>query len=391
MGMRELVNLIFLPGFSTAQKVTNISSRGVGMDVVKTNIEKIGGMVDVHSEPGKGTTLRIKIPLTLAIIPALIITSEGDRYAIPQVNLLELVRLEKEEAAQRIEMIHGSPVYRLRGNLLPLVYLNKELNITRPTSLEENAGAPGSEADAESDEALNIVVLQADDRQFGLIVEMVHDTEEIVVKPLGKQLKDVKVFAGATIMGDGKVALILDVMDLAQASNVVSEVGRRSFAETQETEDHGDTEDQMVLLFQCGARGRMAIPLTDVARLEEFDADTIEQVDAMDVVQYRGDILPLIRVSEVFNEPPLVTDGDADQDAKSLQAVVYNENGRNVGLVVDNILDIADASFSSKGQASRPGVDFTAVINGKVSEFVDVTYVIRSAIPDFFKEEAALV
>ena len=382
MGMRELMNLVFLPGFSTAEKVTNISGRGVGMDVVKTNIEKIGGMVDILSEPGKGTTLRIKIPLTLAIIPALIITSEGDRYAIPQVNLLELVRLKKEEVEKRIEMIHGSPVYRLRGNLLPLVYLNEALKNSHK-SLEDDKET------TEEEQALNIVVLQADDRQFGLIVQAVHDTEEIVVKPLGKQLKDVSVFAGATIMGDGKVALILDVMGLAHASSVISEVRSRSLTETEEHESAEATEQQMVLLFQCGADGRMAIPLTDVARLEEFDISTIERVGNMDVVQYRDEILPLIRVSEVFNEQLPEKDDGTQQESAALQVVVYNENGHNVGLVVESIVDITDASFSSKGQTSRPGVEFTAVINGKVSEFIDVKYVIRSAIPEFFKETPA--
>ena len=157
-----------------------------------------------------------------------------------------------------------------------------------------------------------------------------------------------------------------------------------------ETEEHASaeaTEQQMVLLFRCGAHGRMAIPLTDVARLEEFDRSTVERAGSMEVVQYPGDILPLIRVSEVFKEPLQAKDDDTQQEAGSLQAVVYNENGRNVGLVVESTLDITDASFTSKGQASRPGVDFTAVINGKVSEFVDVKYVIRSAIPEFFNEK----
>ena len=200
MGDQELVNLIFTPGFSTAEKVTNVSGRGVGMDVVRTNIEKIGGTVDIQSRLGKGTTIRAKIPLTLAIIPALIVTTGGGRYAIPKVNLLELVRLDGEEAKKSVEQIQGAPVYRLRGNLLPLVYLHKELQLKKNNE----------------DEAINIVVLHADDRQFGLVVEGISDTEEIVVKPLGEQLKGLVAFSGATIMGDGKLALILDVMGLVQ-------------------------------------------------------------------------------------------------------------------------------------------------------------------------------
>ncbi len=262
MSDREIFNLIFLPGFSTAEKVTNVSGRGVGMDVVKTNIEKIGGSVDLQSEAGKGTTLKIKIPLTLAIIPALIVTSGGERFAIPQVSLLELVRLEAEQARKSIEMLYGAPVYRLRGQLLPLCYLNTELRL-------ETAKA------GEAADAVNIVVLQADGRQFGLVVDEINDTEEIVVKPLGKQLKGITCFAGATIMGDGRVALILDVLGVAQRANVIAEVRDRSLTEKNKTETHGD-ERQTLLLFDAGAGSRMAIPLSMVARLEEFPRAKIE-------------------------------------------------------------------------------------------------------------------
>ena len=213
MGERELMQLIFLPGFSTAEKVTNVSGRGVGMDVVKTNIEKIGGAVDVVSRPGQGATVKIKIPLTLAIIPALIVGGGGDRYAIPQVNLLELVRLDGEKAKRGIEHIHGVPVYRLRGNLLPLVFLHKELRV-EPKGPSESG-------------PVHVAVLQAGERPFGLVVEAVHDTEEIVVKPLSKHLKGIPLFAGATIMGDGRVSLILDILGLAQRAGVVSEVRGR--------------------------------------------------------------------------------------------------------------------------------------------------------------------
>ncbi len=226
---RELVNLVFLPGFSTTDHVTQFSGRGVGMDVVRTNVEKIGGTVTIKSRPGRGTTVNMTIPLTLAIIPALTITSDGERYAIPQVSLLELVRLEGEQAVRGIEWIHGAPVYRLRGNLLPLVYLHRQLQPDAPlrNGTNHRASASGGE--------IHIVVLQADDRQFGLVVDAIHDTEEIVVKPLQKQLKGISAFSGATIMGDGKVALILDVLGLAQKANVVSGVARAGL----EREDDG--------------------------------------------------------------------------------------------------------------------------------------------------------
>ena len=238
MNDREVTNLIFLPGFSTAEKVTNVSGRGVGMDVVKTNIEKIGGTVDLQFKPGQGSTVRMKIPLTLAIIPALVVTSAGDRYAIPQVSLLELVRLEGDQLKTGIELVLGAPVYRLRGQLLPLVYLNRALDV---------------EATQKPNGAVNIVVLRADERQFGLIVDEVNDTEEIVVKPLGKQLKCVNTFAGATIMGDGRVALILDVLGIGQRANVLSELRDRAVVENHDAARRNDAEGdrETLLLFQC--------------------------------------------------------------------------------------------------------------------------------------------
>ncbi|HUK48938.1 MAG TPA: chemotaxis protein CheA, partial [Terriglobales bacterium] len=236
MSEREICNLIFLPGFSTAEKVTNVSGRGVGMDVVRTNVEKIGGTVDLQSTPGQGTTVRIKIPLTLAIIPALIVNCSEERFAIPQVNLLELVRLEAEQARTGIEMVHGVPVHRLRGRLLPLVYLRKELQVQ----------SVAKSGDAES--AVNIVVLQADERQFGLVVDGIGDTEEIVVKPLRKQLKTVKTFAGSSIMGDGRVALILDVLGLAQRASVVTEARERALVEKAAEAATSKAEKQTFLL-----------------------------------------------------------------------------------------------------------------------------------------------
>ncbi|MGA2694105.1 MAG: chemotaxis protein CheA, partial [Opitutaceae bacterium] len=217
---REAANLVFLPGLSTAEKVTNVSGRGVGMDVVKTNIERIGGTVDLQSTPGKGTSVKIKIPLTLAIVPALMVTSAGERYAIPQVSLLELVGLDGEQARKGVEMIHGVPVYRLRGRLLPLVYLKQVLKTGPPESAVADDAPTLPEGGFER---VNIVVLQADGRKFGLVVDEISDTEEIVVKPLGRHLKQISVYAGATIMGDGKVALIMDVLGLAQSSSIVAE------------------------------------------------------------------------------------------------------------------------------------------------------------------------
>jgi two-component system chemotaxis sensor kinase CheA len=383
---RELVNLIFLPGFSTADRVTQFSGRGVGMDVVRTHVEKIGGTVSVESRPGQGTTVKLKIPLTLAIIPALTVTSAGDRYAIPQVSLLELVRLEGEQAQHGIERIHGVPVYRLRGNLLPLVYLDRQLH-------PELSGCDGTgEGRAPANGEVNIVVLQADDRQFGLMVDAIHDTEEIVVKPLQKQLKGISAFAGATIMGDGRVALILDILGLAQRANVVSGIRERALSEKPPSAAEPTGDRQTVLLFATHHGGRMAIPLSQVARLEEFPRSSLERVGPQEVVQYRDQILPLIHVSRALRQrgreagrtrsrragtkPPAAVEGD------TVQVVVYSGKGRCVGLVVDRILDIVEETLVSRSGPRRPGVMFTAVVQGRATEFLDVENILGVVDPD---------
>ena len=400
MNDRELMNLIFLPGLSTAEKVTNVSGRGVGMDVVKTNIEKIGGTVDIQSRPGHGTTLKIKIPLTLAIIPALVVTSGGDRYAIPQVSLLELVRLEGEQARKGIEMIHGAPVYRLRGKLLPLAYLNQQLfvgknNDARVESLSGQMAVllTNHEQHTAVGSALNIVVLQADDRQFGLVVDEINDTEEIVVKPLGKQLKGIATFAGATIMGDGQVALILDVLGLAQRANVVSEVRDRSVGEnTAQTEAHHD-EGESLLLLRGPDDGRMAMPLSLVARLEEFTRSSLERAEGRDVVQYRGQILPLIHLSSALPErrekSRSCDPSEPEAENEKIQVVVYSDQGRSVGLVVDRILDIAHEKIKTQKRAGRQGTLGSMVVQGRVTELLDVKGIIQSADANFFAEPAA--
>ena len=355
---REVLNLIFLPGFSTADQVTNVSGRGVGMDVVKTNIEKIGGTVDVQSQRGKGTTLKIKIPLTLAIIPALIVSSAGDRYAIPQVSLLELVRLEGEQARKGIEMIHGAPVHRLRGQLLPLVYLNRELRVQQSS---------------EASPSVNIVVLRAEDRHFGLVVDEINDTEEIVVKPLGKQLKGISTFAGATIMGDGLVALILDVLGIAQQANVVSEVHDRALAEKASQAQEGSADRQALLVFRVGNQGRLAMPLMMVARLEEFPVSTVEETGGQEVVQYRGQIMPLLRLSRILGR-------DVSAELRDpMQVIVYSEKGRYVGLAVDNILDIVEERVALQQCATRDGILGSAVIQQRVTDLLDVEGIIRMA------------
>jgi two-component system chemotaxis sensor kinase CheA len=299
------------------------------------------------------------------------------------VSLLELVRLEGKQTQKGIEFIQGVPVYRLRGNLLPLVHLDRELQVE-----------PAHRTSGE----VNIVVLQADDRPFGLVVDDIHDTEEIVVKPLQKQLKGITVFSGATIMGDGRVALILDVLGLAQRAGVVSGVRDRALAEkTEVAEPIGDR--QTVLLFATSGGGRMAIPLAQVARLEEFSRAVVERANGQDVVQYRGEILPLIHVSRALRQAR----GENGHNRKhrrvrrrsaaptkeyeKLQVVVHSGGGQRVGLVVSRILDIVEETIASRAQSGRPGVLFTAVVQDRVTEFLDVEGIIQSTNPTAARAE----
>jgi two-component system, chemotaxis family, sensor kinase CheA len=373
---QEVFNLVFLPGFSTAEKITNVSGRGVGMDVVRTNLEKIGGTADLHSVAGKGTTVRIKIPLTLAIIPALVTRCEGERFAIPQISLTELVRLE---SAKNIEQAHGAPVYRLRGHLLPLVYL-RDVLYPRPT---------GKTRVRDETESINIAVLQAGSRRFGLVVDEILDTEEIVVKPLGKQLKGISAYAGATIMGDGSVALILDVAGVGRQAGIFAE--SREPASSEETSASGESKNdsdgrQSLLLAEAG--GRIAIPLRAVARLEEFASTVIEHAGGQEVMQYRGQIIPLIRLSGIGR---LSLGGDEMQGA--IQVVIYSEGRKTVGLIVDRIVDIVSvetASMPVDSWQARPGVSGTCVVEQRVTDLLDISTIVRNSIPGFLEAPEAV-
>ena len=472
MSEREIQQLLFLPGLSTAKTVTNVSGRGVGMDVVKTNIEKIGGMVDLQSVRGEGTILKIKIPLTLAIIPALVVTSESERFAIPQVNLLELVRLE--EGVDGLEEIHGVPVYRLRGELLPIVHLDQVLHLhdnrsesdqvdfdqliaahhawrarldriiegmedvdrsvaTDPSKcalgkwlygqgkerfgqlaewrllegihrrMHESLGLVIDEVEAGEIELAKgrlgtvdgliretvsdieklrdatlsfqdatIVVLRADDRSFGLVVADVNETTEIVVKPLGKQLKGIPVFAGATVMGDGKVALILDVLGLAQEASVVSAVGgERHVSGRTSAAQAAEEELDTLLILGVGEAQRVAIPIGMVARLEEVPRRALETAGEHEVIQYRDSILPLLRLSRLLGA------GGMGEEPENLQLVVYNDDGREVGIVVDRILDIVEDRVVVEKPSDRPGLLGSAVIQGRITDLLDIRRIVR--------------
>ncbi|MFH7030128.1 MAG: chemotaxis protein CheW [Heteroscytonema crispum UTEX LB 1556] len=378
MSESEVMNLIFLPGLSTAEQVTNLSGRGVGMDVVRTNIEKINGTVDIFSQLGQGTTFQIKIPLTLAIISALIIASGGNSYAIPQASIQELVRLEGEQVIGSIETLYNVPVLRLRGNILPLIYLNRELQIEEKATEEKTV-----------DETIYIVVIQTEDYRFGLIVDVIDDTQDIVVKPLGKQLKNLTIFAGATILGDGKVALIIDAIALANYVGITPLLQKRLSANTTIKAQDEDNR-QMMLLFQGPFSARMGIPMAIVSRLEEIKSSAVEKAGNQYVVQYRGKILSLIDLHAVFGDtqaqfanliPQFYSQLEKEEE-ETIQVVVVTLNQENsIGLVVDRIIDIVEESITITGAAGRPGVLYLAVIQGEVTEILDIENVIRLANP----------
>jgi two-component system chemotaxis sensor kinase CheA len=361
MSDRDVLGLVFRPGFSTAAAVTNVSGRGVGMDVVRTNVEKIGGTVELESEVGVGTTCRLIIPLTLAIVPALTLECAGERYAVPQISLLELVSIDDDRRASAVEMLSGVPVYRLRGRLLPLVHLGDVLDVGRPPET-------GS---------LHIAVLHADGRRFGLVVDRVLDTEEIVVKALSQRLKGIGVYSGATILGDGRVALILDVLALAaRALNVDA----RAAAEDIDRENAAIEEVDRILVADVGDDRRVAIPLTMVTRLEEFPASSVERVGSREVVRYRGKILPLVRLSRHLG-------ATVDAGNGRLPVVVYSRSGRSVALAVESIVDIVEERISAQ-EVDDIGLLGSAVIQDRVTELLDVRRAILAADPNFYSASA---
>ena len=366
MSEHEAMQLMFLPGFSTARTVTNVSGRGVGLDVVRCNIDRIGGTVDVSSAKGKGTLIRLKIPLTLAIIPGLVAASGGERFLIPQASLLELIRLEGESAG-KIESVHGTPVYRRRGRLLPVAFLNRILGLES----------------AVQDEVVNIVVLQAEDRQFGLVVDGIKDTQEIVVKPLGKQLKGLTVYSGATIMGDGRVALILDVLGIGRRSGVLADHESQNRTAAQAAAAAA-SDNQRMLLFRAGSFSRLALPLSLVARLEEFPQSMVERAGGHHVVQYRGGILTLVSLASVL-EPGSAADAPASHDP--VQAIVVADGQRSLGIIVDQILDIADEVVKVRQSTARRGLLGSAVVGKEVTDFLDLRTVVQAAAPEWLERQ----
>ncbi|HKU43556.1 MAG TPA: chemotaxis protein CheW, partial [Polyangiales bacterium] len=374
----EIASLIFLPGFSTADHVTNVSGRGVGMDVVKTNVEQVGGTVDVHTREGAGTTFTLKIPLTLAIVPALIVRCGGNRYAVPQVNVIELVRISHGDDHQQLEWIHGAPVYRLRGKLLPIVFLEEALggyvrhDVTPIDPANDNDERP----------ARFMAVVQAAGRHFGLIVDAVLDQQEIVVKPLPKLLSETGAFAGATLLGDGRVALILDILGIATRARLVSEMREDSLVERSHMASASESGRTLLLLRGPGD-ARLAVPLDQVTRLETIDLDVVEHGGTHDVVQYRGEIMPLVLTSELLPEARShfkQRELESGTPARQLSVVVLAYLGRPLGLVVEDVLDVVEAPGELRRLGCRLGVSGTLVVQERVTEVLDLDWISATAL-----------
>jgi two-component system, chemotaxis family, sensor kinase CheA len=362
VGMTEsqIQQFIFKAGFSTASQVTSVSGRGVGMDVVRTNIERIGGTVELKSQEGKGSSFMIKIPLTLAIVSALIVESAGERFAIPQLCVVELVRAAAD-SEHRIERVHNAPFLRLRDRLLPLVSLQELLKLGEP------------KADVRE---TFIVVTQVGTYSFGIIVDQVFDTEEIVVKPVAPILRHITMFSGNTILGDGSVIMILDPNGIAAASGATAvEQGRGREVGTGPVAR--GSERSSLLLFRAGGAGPKAVPLALVARLEEVDLATIEMSNDKPVVQYRGKIMPLVTIDP--------SDEIGSEGRKPV--LVFADRDYTMGLVVDEILDIVEEHLAIELVADRAGYIGSSIIAGKATDVIDVGYFLTLAFANWFARE----
>lgn len=376
MTTQQIQQFIFKAGFSTAEKITSVSGRGVGMDVVRTNIEKIGGSIELKSVEGKGSTFTIKIPLTLAIVSALIVETSGERFAIPQLSVRELVMISLQ-GDNRIEHIKGSPVFRLRNRLLPLISLNDILGLSEEKILEKITPTETADAHKLSSEHKNLylVITQVGGYEFGIIVDKVFDTEEIVVKPVAKILKNITLFSGNTILGDGSVIMILDPNGIA---NTMGEIETETMDKAAEQQIHrsDSSKKTSLLLFQIGDQAPKAVPLSLIARLENVDLKTIEYSSGQMMVQYRGTLMPLTP----FNSAVKV-----DKEGEK-PVLVFADQAQSMGLIVDKIIDIIDERIDVQLSSSQAGLLGSAIINGKATDVVDVAHYLKNANNGWFKD-----
>jgi two-component system chemotaxis sensor kinase CheA len=362
MSEQQIHQFIFKAGFSTAAKVTSVSGRGVGMDVVRTNIEKIGGTVEMKSQRGKGSTFVIKIPLTLAIVSALIVECAGERFAIPQISVVELVRAAAN-SENTVEWLNNAPVLRLRDRLLPLVSLQELLKLGKRS--------------AEPSETF-IVVTQVGAYTFGIIVDRVFDTEEIVVKPVAPILRDITMFSGNTILGDGSVIMILDPNGIAAATGEITVGDSKLAADSAAAKLGKDGERTSLLLFRAGEGAPKAVPLALIARLEEIDLAQVEMSHDKPVVQYRGKLMPLVTI-----DPGYQMGKEGRQPI-----LVFADKEHTMGLVVDEIVDIVEEQLIIELAVDRPGLIGSAIVAGKATDLIDAGFYLTKAYDDWFGVKA---
>lgn len=373
MSDREALRLIFRPGFSMAEKVTDVSGRGVGMDVVKTNIERLGGTVGVQTEIGAGTTFEIKLPLTLAILPSLIVRCRGQRFAIPQAGIRELVRVKPEETRSRIQRIHDAEVIRLRGELLPLVRLERALDLPPE---------PDVAGDGSSHRATHVIVVETAHLRYGIVVDGLHDSEEIVVKPLGRHMQDSPCLAGATILGDGRVAMILDVAGIAAHCRLALPDEAGLGGESDDTQRLA--ERQMALLFRNDPAEWFAVPMDLILRVERIRGDQIDSVGGQKVLQYRGNSLPLLSVDEHLRARPR-------PEKTQLYVAVYRVLRREVGLIVPELVDIRELGTDVDTVTFREsGVAGSLVVDGRTTRLLDLYELTHAAHPEWFEKRPDL-
>ena len=358
----QIHKFIFAPGFSTAATVTSVSGRGVGMDVVRTNIDQIGGTIDIKSVAGEGSSVTIKIPLTLAIVSALIVEAGGDRFAIPQLAVVELVRA-RANSEHRIERIKDTAVLRLRNKLLPLMHLKKLLKIDDGSSSDPENGF--------------IVVTQVGSQTFGIVVDGVFHTEEIVVKPMSTKLRHIDMFSGNTILGDGAVIMIIDPNGIAKALGAAGSASHEEIAD-ENAAMRANAAEQLtsLLVFRAGSAQPKAVPLGLVTRLEEIAADKIELSNGRYMVQYRDQLMPLVQMN-----------GVNVQTSGAQPILVFADDGRSMGLVVDEIIDIVEERLHIEVAGSDDGILGSAVIKGQATEVIDVGHFLPMAFADWFSRK----
>ncbi|NMA95912.1 MAG: chemotaxis protein CheA, partial [Clostridiales bacterium] len=364
--------LLFAPGFSTAEAVTDVSGRGVGMDVVKTNIEKLGGSIEIYTEPGKGTTFRLTLPLTLAIISSLIVRVSNQRFALPQINLQEMVRIKPGDETRRIEYINDSRVLRLRGNLLPLIYLSDVLGLPKDGGPEEA-------------EIIRVLVLKLGSKRFGLVVDSIQDDEEILVKPLPRYIGECRAYSGVTIMGDGSIALILDPQGIVEAANL--NFATESYNQEEEviTALEEDAKIQDMLLFQAAGPEMLSVHLSEVARVDEIDIDTIEYIGNREYINYRGRPLLIIRPE---NYLPIQ---NKNRKYNRSYIIIPKHSDKYVGILISKLYDtIHDYVHIDDRDIKGPGIYGTMLIDGKVAIVVCIKELIEMAHPDFQKGSDSL-